>query len=150
MEDKHTIPKGKIYSNCRLLPEDIVCRITQRNNMRRVNICGPTLKHLNEDITSDIHPHKQNIWKDHLDAHWDHRHNTHIIWKIIHGLSNREPPLTLNTSITFNNKITTTPKNIMNCFTKQFTNTVKHATHKTNRSINRATQKIQQYYIILV
>ena len=31
----------------------------------------------------------------------------------------------------------------------QFTNTVKHATHKTNRSINRATHKIQGYNITL-
>ena len=29
-----------------------------------------------------------------LDAHWDHRHNTHILWKIIHGLFNRAPPPT--------------------------------------------------------
>ena len=37
----------------------------------------------------------------------------------------------------------------MNCFTKQFTNTVKHATHKTNRHINRATHNIQGYNITL-
>ena len=42
----------------------------------------------------------------------DHRHNTHTLWKTIHGLSNREPPHTLNTSITFNNKIATTPKHM--------------------------------------
>ena len=29
MADKHNIPKGKMHSNCRLLPEDIVCKITQ-------------------------------------------------------------------------------------------------------------------------
>ena len=34
MADKHTIPKGKMHSNCRLLLEDIVCKITQRNNIR--------------------------------------------------------------------------------------------------------------------
>ena len=34
-------------------------------------------------------------------------------------------------------------------FTKQFTNTVKHATHKTNRHINRATHNIQGYNITL-
>ena len=55
----------------------------------------------------------------------------------------------LNTSITFNNEIPTTPKNIAHCFTKQFTNTVRYATHKTNGSIYRATQKIQGYNIIL-
>ena len=93
--------------------------------------------------------HKQNIWKEHLDAHWDHRHNTHILWKTIHGLSNRAPPTTHNNSITFNNKIANTPKHIANCFTKQFTNTVKHATHKTNRSIDRVTQNIQGYNFTL-
>ena len=49
------------YSNCRLLPEDIVCKITQRNNIRRANTCDPALKLLNEEITSDIQKHKQNI-----------------------------------------------------------------------------------------
>ena len=47
------------------------------------------------------------------------------------------------------NKIATTPTHIANCFTKQFTNTVKHATHKTNRHINRATHNIQGYNITL-
>ena len=149
MADKHNIPKGKMHSNCRLLPEDIVCNITQRNNIRRANTGDPALKLLNEEITSDIQKHKQNIWKEHLNAHWDHRHNPHTLWKTIHGLFNRAPPHTLNTSITFNNKIATTPKHIANCFTKQFPNTVKHATHKTNRHINRATHNIQGYNITL-
>ena len=65
------------------------------------------------------------------------------------GVSNRAPPHTLITSITFNNKITTTPKHIANYFTKQFTNTVKHATHKTHRSINRAAYTIQGYHTTL-
>ena len=75
-----------------------------QNHIRRPYTCDPALKLLNEEITSDIQKHKQNIWKEHLDAHWDHRHNTHTLWKTIHGLSNRAPPHTLNTSITFNNK----------------------------------------------
>ena len=126
---EHT--KGKMHSNCLLLSDHIVCKITQRNNIRRANTCDPALKLLNEEITSDIQKHKQNLWKEHVDAHWDHRHNTHIPWKTIHGLSNRAHPPTPNTSITFNTKITTTPKHIANYFTKQLTNTVKHATHKT-------------------
>ena len=82
MADKHNIPKGKMHINCRLLPDHIVCKITQRNNIRRTNTCDPALKLSNEEITSDIQKHKQNIWKEHLHAHWDHRHNTHILWKI--------------------------------------------------------------------
>ena len=134
-----------MHSNCRILPEDIVCKITQRNNIRRANTCDPALKLLNEEITSDIQKHKENIWKEHLDAHWDHRHNTHTLWKTIHGLSNRASPHTLNTSITFNNKIATTPKHIANCFTKQFTNTVKRATHKTQGyNITLTTSHVQE------
>ena len=95
--DKHNIPKGKMHSNCRLLPKHIVYKITHRNNMRRANTCHPALKLLKKEITSDIQKHKQNLWNEHLHAHWDHMHNTHILWKTIHGISNRAPPPTLNT-----------------------------------------------------
>ena len=151
MADKYNIPKGKMHSKSNMLLTDhIECKITQRNNVRRANTCDPALKLLNEKITSGIQKKTQtNLWKKHLDAHWDHRHNTHILWKTIHGLSNRTPPPTVNTSITFSNKIATTPKHIANCFTKQFTNPVKHSTHKTNRFTNGATHKIQAYNITL-
>ena len=59
MTNKHTIQKGKMHSHCRLLPEYIVCKVTQRNNIRRANTCDPVLKLLNEKITSDIRKHKQ-------------------------------------------------------------------------------------------
>ena len=78
-----------MHSNCRALPEYIVCKITHINNIRGENTSDPALKLLNKEITSDIQKHKQNIWKEHLDAHWDHMHNTHILWKPRHGLSNR-------------------------------------------------------------
>ena len=120
MTDKHNIPKGKMHNICRLLPKHIVRKITQRNNIRRENICDPALKLLNEEITSDIQKPKQNIWKEYLDAHLDHGHNTHILWKTIHGLSNRALPTTLNNSITFNNKITNTTKYIQPYLHKVF------------------------------
>ena len=97
MVDNHTIPKGKMHSNCRLLPNHIVCKITQRNNIRGANPYVPALKR-GDDFRHT--KHKQNLWKEHLDAHWDHRH---ILWKTTHGLSNRAPPSTLNTFITCNN-----------------------------------------------
>ena len=98
MADNNNKPKGNMHSNCRLLPED---KIKQRNKIRSANTCDPAFKLLNEEITPDIQ--NQNIWKEHRDAHWDDRHNTHVLWKIIHGLSNTAPPITLNNSITFNN-----------------------------------------------
>ena len=85
MADKHNIPKDKMHNNCRLLLDHILCKITQRYNIRRANTCDPALKLLNEVITSDKQTHKQNIWKEYLDVHWDHRHNKHFLWKTIHG-----------------------------------------------------------------
>ena len=43
---------------------------------------------------------------------------THLLWKTIHGLSNRAAPTTHNCAITFNKKIATSPQNIVNCFNK--------------------------------
>ena len=63
-----------MHSNFSLLPDHIVYKIKQRNNIRRANTCNPALKLLS---------------KEHQDAYWD---NTHIIWNTIHGLSNRAPP----------------------------------------------------------
>ena len=54
LADKHNIPKGKMPNPSRLLPEHIVCKITQRDNIRRANPCDPALKPLNHEITSDI------------------------------------------------------------------------------------------------
>ena len=34
MVDKHNIPKGKMHSYCRLLPEDIVCKITHKKHKK--------------------------------------------------------------------------------------------------------------------
>ena len=67
------------------------------------------------------------MWKEHLDAHWDQRHNTHTLWKTIHGISNRAPPHTLNTSITFNKKLATTPKHIANQTTSQVQEAIKQS-----------------------
>ena len=54
MAAKHNIPKGKMHNNSRLLPDHIVCKITQRNNISRAKTYDPAPKLLNEEITSDI------------------------------------------------------------------------------------------------
>ena len=101
---------------------------------------------LNEEITSDIH--KQNLWKEHLDAHLDHRHNTLILWKTIHGL-NRAPP----THTQHFHNIQQQNNNHTQKYCDLFHQTLhKHwETHniQNKQSINRTTQKIQAYNIIL-
>ena len=133
MADKHNIPKGKIHSNCMLLPDYIVCKITHRNNMKRANTCNPALKLQNEvinfrHIQTQINIRMERTCRCTLGSQAQHTMSYSL--ETIHGLSNRAPLLTLNTSITFNYIITTTPKTIANCFPKQITNMVRHATRK--------------------
>ena len=139
-----------MHNNCRLLPEDIVYKITQRNNIRRANTCDPTLKLLNEETTSDIQKTQTKPMEGALTRSLgSHAQHTHSLEDHTLSIQQSTTTHTLNTSITFNNKIATTPKHIANCFTKQFTNTVKNATHKTNRHFNRATHNIHGYNITL-
>ena len=80
LADKHNIPKGNMHSNCMLFPEDIVCKITQINNIRRANTYDPALKLLNEKNFRHTKTQTKHMWKKHLDAHWDHRRNTHTLF----------------------------------------------------------------------
>ena len=77
-----------MHSNCRLLPDHIVCKITQRDNLRRANTCDPALKLLIEKITSGIQNHQQNLWKKHKNNNSQTKHqvpNTHMpSWTLIH------------------------------------------------------------------
>ena len=100
----------------------------------------PALKLLNEEITSDIQktqtkymegPPRRSLGSQTQHTHsledhtWSLQQSTSTHTKHLHNIQQQK---------------TTTPKHIAISFPKQFTNTVKHATHKTNRSINRATQ----------
>ena len=87
MADNYNIPKGKMNSNFRLLPEDIVCKITQRNKIRRPNTCDPARKLLNEEITSDIHKtqtkHMEGASRRSLGPQAQHTHSMeHHTWSI--------------------------------------------------------------------
>ena len=123
-----------------LLPEDLVYKITQRNNIRRANTCDPALKLLNEVITSDIQKRKQNIWKEHLAAHGDPRHNTHSLeghaWSIQQSTSTHTKH--------FHN-IQQQNSNYTQTHCELFHQTIhKHCqtrNKQTNRSISRGTQK---------
>ena len=147
--DKHNIPKGKIQHNCKLLPEDIRTKINTRNNIRKHNPLDPNLAQLNNEITSDIQHHKTALWKSHLDGNWDHRENTHTLWKTLKNLSNKKMHTNKNHTISFNNKPSITSTQIANSFNKQFTNTVPHTSNKTNRKIDKQVHKLPKTTFIL-
>ena len=140
--DKHYIPKGKVRPNNPLLPENIRAQIKERDIIKANDPTDNRLEHLNKDISQAIQTHRSGIWKEHLDGHWDHRRNTHILWKTINGLSNKKPTPITNNTITFKNYTAITPKQKANQFTKQFTNITKHKTKTHYRKIHRKIESL--------
>ena len=76
---KHNIPKGKIHLTCKLLPEQIRHKIEHKNNIRAQNASDPSISEVISEITSLIQTYKTDIWREHLDTHWDHKHITHTL-----------------------------------------------------------------------
>ena len=140
--DKHYIPKGKIRPNKPLLPENIRAQIEERDIIKANDPTDNRLEHLNKDISQAIQTHRSGIWKEHLDGHWDHRRNTHILWKTINGLSNKKPTPITNNTITLKNYTAITPKQKANQFTKQFTNITKHKTKTHYRKLHRKIESL--------
>ena len=130
MAGKHNIPKSKMHSNWRLLPDHIVCKITQRNNIRRATTCDPAVKLLNEEITSEIQKTKPMAGTL--------RCTLESQPQFAHSLEDHTRSVQQSTSTHTKHFHKIQPQNnnytqhIAYCFTKQFRNTVKHATHKTN------------------
>jgi hypothetical protein len=147
--DKHHIPKGKMHNNIQLLPEDIRNKIKHRDQIRKQDPHAVDLPALNNEITKLIQQHKTNLWKEKLDKHWDHKQNTHILWKTIHSLQNKKPQQSQNQTINFNNKTATTAKQTATLFNKQFVNVTKHSTNKTNRKTDRITKRLPKTQILI-
>ena len=125
--DKHHVPKGKIHHTHKLLPEHI-------RNM---------IKQGNTNIDKEIQNHKQALRKQHVTDNWDHKTNTHTLWKTLNSIAHKKPPQTPNTTITFDNKTTKTDKQKAEHFNKQFTNHVKHTTQRRYRIIDRFTNMLK-------
>ena len=71
-----------------LLPEHIRHKNEHKNNIRAQNASDPSISGLNYEITFLIQTQKTDIWREHLDTHCDHKHNT--LWKTMHGLANKK------------------------------------------------------------
>ena len=102
MAYRHNIPKGKMHSNFRLKPDHIVCKTTQRNNIRRANTCDPALKLRH---TKTLTKPMEGLSRCMLGSQVQH-----TLFGRPYMVCPTEQHPTLNISITFNNKITTTSK----------------------------------------
>src|SRR6478736_5495787 len=87
--------------------------------------------------------------KDKLEQNWDHKQNTHTYWNTLNRLNNKKSPEQTNKNIYFNNKPARTPIQKATAFNKQFVNTVKHATKRTNRKVNKQKKKLHYEPILI-
>ena len=95
----------------------------------------PQIITLNNHINKQIHEHKTNTWKQHLDK-IDRKHNPHSLWGTIAKLFNKKPPTQQDRSICFGIKTAITDIDKAKAFNKQFTNITPYSTNKINRHID--------------
>ena len=111
--------------------------------MRQTNSNDPELPTLNTEITAAIRDHKRQLWRDHLNKAWDYKQNTNILYDTIRRLQNKRSADEPNRTITFNNAVKVTDKDIANAFTKQYTNSIPRKTDKQNRTIDRHIRQLE-------
>ena len=146
---KNHIPQGNIRPKTTILPDDIRQLIYRRNDIRQTNSDDPEIPTLNTEITAAIRDHKRRLWREHLDKAWDYRQNTNILYDTIRRLQNKRSADEPNRTITFNNKVKVTDKDIANAFTKQYTNSTPKETDKQNRTIDRHIKRLRSNAVLL-
>src|SRR6478609_3252152 len=95
---------------------------------------------MNDDIIKQISDHKTNLRKDKLHQNWDHKTNTRTYWNKLNSLNNKKHQNKQTRSSTSpTNQLEHPKKKPVN---NQFVNTVKHATKRPNKKINKHTKKL--------
>lgn len=140
--DKKFIPKGNLKKHIKPLPLHIRNMIVDRNNARAADPDHHSLRELNDNITKEISAYRRNLWKQHISGDWSHRRNTSTYWRTIKGLQGKREQPENNRTITFNNKIAITDRQIAMGFNKQYTNPVPKSTNQSHRHLNRQLHKL--------
>ena len=98
---------------------------------------------LNEEIKQDIVNNKRNIWKEKTcNDNWNHKLNTQQYWSTMKTLQGKKQTITTNRSINFNNKISTTDKQIADSFNKLYTGIAPKITTPARRKTMRKLKKL--------
>ena len=141
--DKIFIPKGKIKDHLKPLPTEIRELIKDRDRLQKQDRTNPQLQDINKTISNKICEFKQDLWKKKLNENWDHKTNSHILWRTLNNMSDKKTKIHPNRTITFNDNIKSTSKSIASSFIQQFTNITKYRSSKSNRIVDRTTKKLE-------
>ena len=104
---------------------------------------------LHRFIKKEIHEHKTNTWKQHLDKS-DHKHNPQSRWGTIAKLSNKKLLTQQNTSICFRTKTAIIKIDKAKAFDKHFMKITPNSTNKINSPIDHTIKNLLTDEILLI
>ena len=142
----HHIPTGRHKINTEPVPAEILDLTKERDELRRRDHTSPELQRLNEEITRTTTAHKQAKWKQFVET-MDHKTDSSKLWRTIKAIDGKSTPTAENEAIVFNEKPTSSPKDIANKFNKQFTTSklgIHSSSHETRYVSREARKKSQE------
>ena len=141
----HHIPTGRHKINTEPVPAEILDLTKERDELRQRDHTSPELQRLNEEITRTTTAHKQAKWKQFVET-MDHKTDSSKLWRTIKAIDGKSTTTAENEAIVFNEKPTSSPKDIANKFNKQFTTSMLgiHSSSHETRYVSREARKKSQ------
>ena len=115
----HHTPTGRHKLNTEPVPAEILDLTKKRDELRQRDHTSPELQRLNEEITRTTTARKQAKWKQFVET-MDHKTDSSKLWRMIKAIGGKSIPTAENEAIVFNEKPTSSLKDIANKFNKQF------------------------------
>ena len=109
----HHIPTGRHKINTEPVPAEILDLTKERDELRQRDHTSPELQRLNEEITRTTTAHKQAKWKQFVET-MDHKTDSSKLWRAIKAIDGKSTTTAENEAIVFNEKPTSSPKDIVN------------------------------------
>ena len=116
----HHTPTGRHKINTEPVPAEILDLTKERDELRQRDHTSPELQHLNKEITRTTTAHRQAKWMQFVET-MDHKIDSSKLWRTIKAIDGKSTTTAENEAIVFNEKPTSSPKDIANKFNKQFT-----------------------------
>ena len=142
----HHILTGRHEINTEPVPAEILDLTKERDELRQRDHTSPELQRLNEEITRTTTAHKQAKWKQFVET-MDHKTDSSKLWRMIKAIDGKSTTSAENEAIVFNEKPTSSPKDIANKFNKQFTTSklgIHSSSHETRYVSREARKKSQE------
>ena len=114
------IPAGRIQRFQPTLPASAKSLTDERDRKRGLNAADETLNDPNKLIPKQVVEDKRTKWKSAVDK-CDHRTGISHLWRLVKGLSGKQPHNSPNKGVRFADNTYLDPKMIVNKFANQFT-----------------------------